>query len=195
MRPVHDAQREEIPMLTVKRDAARGHAIALKTAEDLVSPNPISVRDSAAIGDAAALIEAEGVTAAHVVDEAGRPVGVVCRNDLLSQQDRRASSLNDFFNRRMLRVRVLLSVDGPARRPTHRRTVRDVMTPSPFKIGRRTPANAVLDKMLELGVGRLVVVDDDGTLVGVVNATDVLKSLRPKPSGRSDHFDSARASL
>jgi CBS domain-containing protein len=41
-----------------------------------------------------------------------------------------------------------------------------------------TPAAEVVDQMLRLNVHRLFVVDEDGVLVGVVSATDVLRHLR-----------------
>jgi CBS domain-containing protein len=51
------------------------------------------------------------------------------------------------------------------------------MTPAVFCVHTDTPAAKVVDKMLALNVRRLFVVDDDGVLVGVVSAFDVLRGL------------------
>ena len=52
------------------------------------------------------------------------------------------------------------------------------MTPVVFCVRPETSAAKVVEKMLALGVRRLFVVDDDGVLVGVVSAVDVLRRLR-----------------
>src|SRR5438128_2155550 len=50
-----------------------------RTAADLMVPNPISLRAEAAVAEAAVLFTEKGITAAPVIDEAGRPIGVVSR--------------------------------------------------------------------------------------------------------------------
>lgn len=43
------------------------------TAADLMTPNPVSVRDSATIKEAIAMLTDHGFSAAPVIDDAGRP--------------------------------------------------------------------------------------------------------------------------
>ena len=52
-------------------------------AADLMTPNPVSVSDEATIREAVALLTDRGISAAPVIDEAGRPVGVLSRADVL----------------------------------------------------------------------------------------------------------------
>jgi CBS domain-containing protein len=66
---------------TVREAPAR--SLELLRARDLMSPNPVSLRRDATIQEAIALLSDHGFGAAPVIDEAGRPVGVVSRTDLL----------------------------------------------------------------------------------------------------------------
>ena len=54
---------------------------------------------------------------------------------------------------------------------------RDVMTPAVFSVPPDTPAATVIRRLLALKVHRLFVVDEDGVLVGVISAADVLRHL------------------
>jgi CBS domain-containing protein len=52
------------------------------------------------------------------------------------------------------------------------------MTPTVFAVGPETPAREVVGRMQALMVHRLFVVDDKGTLVGVISALDILRHVR-----------------
>lgn len=52
-------------------------------AADVMTRNPKSARQSASVRDAAGFLISNGIHTAPVIDEAGRPVGVVSRTDLL----------------------------------------------------------------------------------------------------------------
>jgi len=53
------------------------------TAGDLMSPNPVSLRKDASVHEAIALLTDRNFDAAPVIDEMGRPVGVVTVTDIL----------------------------------------------------------------------------------------------------------------
>jgi predicted transcriptional regulator len=57
--------------------------LVAETASDLMVPNPISLRAEASAAEAMRLFTEKGITAAPVIDESGRPVGVISRSDLL----------------------------------------------------------------------------------------------------------------
>ena len=146
-----------------------------RTAADLMTPNPYSLRRDATVAEAAAFLSARGFGAAPVIDEAGRPVGVVSRTDLLCHLGRKAVHLPASPLGR--------GNGGSGADPTA--PVRDVMTPVVFCVGADTPAATLVGKMLVLNVRRLFVVDDAGVLVGVVSAFDVLRGLdRPSRTAR-----------
>jgi predicted transcriptional regulator len=135
-----------------------------ETAADLMVGNPISLRAEAKVGEAQGLFLDKGITAAPVIDDSGRPIGVISRSDILVHQveveKHRASS-----------------PDGNTA-PKTTMTVADLMTPAVFAVSEDTPVQRVVSDMLGLHVHRLFVVDRDGTLVGIITAIDVLKHLR-----------------
>jgi CBS domain-containing protein len=135
-----------------------------RTAAELMTTNPQSLRRDATVAAAAAFLSTRGFSAAPVIDEAGRPVGVVSRTDLLHHHGQKA-------------VRLLAAPPGGVggAEPDTSAPVEDVMTPAVFCVHADTPAAKVVDKMLALNVRRLFVVDDEGVLVGVVSAFDVLR--------------------
>ena len=132
-----------------------------QTAADLMMPNPISVRASATIPEAIQLLTDKGYSAAPVIDKAGRPIGVLSRADILVH-DREA-------------VDYVAPADDEETTGADR--VRDIMTPAVFCVSPDAPASRVVREMTELRVHRLFVVDDRGTLVGVISALDVLRHL------------------
>jgi CBS domain-containing protein len=148
-----------------------------ETAEDVMAPNPISIRAEAGVPEAIVLFTEKGIAAAPVIDEAGRPIGVVSRSDLLihqREQEKMHGARPEYFyapsfeSAETLRETKMLS----------RGTVADLMTPAVFAVAPDTPVERVIGDMLGLHVHRLFVVDGDGILVGVISTMDVLKHLQ-----------------
>jgi CBS domain-containing protein len=137
--------------------------------------NPISIRSEAMIPEAIALFIEKGITAAPVIDEAGRPIGVVSRSDLLIHERENEKALGNkpeyFF---AARFEPAEPGDDAAKT---RGTVADVMTPAVFAVAPDAPVSRVVSVMIGLHVHRLFVVDENGTLVGVISVMDVLKRL------------------
>lgn len=138
-----------------------------RTAADLMTTNPQSLRRDATVAEAAAFLTTRGYSAAPVVDEAGRPVGVVSRTDLLRHYGRTAVHL----------LAAPPGRSGVGAEPDGSTPVEDVMTPGVYCVHADTPAARVVNKMLLQNVRRLFVLDDAGVLVGVVSAFDVLRGL------------------
>jgi CBS domain-containing protein len=133
--------------------------LAADTAEDLMTPNPVSIPENASVAEAIALLTDRGLSAAPVIDEAGNPRGVISRDDILiHQRERLAASLG--------------SAPGPD--PSR---VADLMTPTVFSVTPDTPAREVVRQLLALKVQQLFVVDGSGALIGAVRALDVLRHL------------------
>ena len=61
---------------TLARKMATPLMLHARTAADLMVPNPISLRAEAAVAEAIVLFTEKGITAAPVIDEAGRQLGV-----------------------------------------------------------------------------------------------------------------------
>lgn len=142
-------------------------------ASDLMVPNPISLRAGASVAEAMLLFTEKGIAAAPVIDDSGRPIGVISRSDLLVHQcedekqrggaNFHASSVESFDAARKLSTTV---------------NVADLMTPAVFAVSEDTPVHRVVSDMVGLHVHRLFVVDNAGTLVGIITTMDVLKHLK-----------------
>jgi CBS domain-containing protein len=151
------------------------------TAAELMSLNPISIRAEAPVHEAVAFLCDRGFGAAPVCDEAGRPVGVVSRSDLLTH-DR--ETLPWVMERPEYYTRAELAAatgedpgSGYHVEWVDRTTVRDIMTPVVFAVAPDASVRAVIEQMLGYKVHRLFVVDISGVLVGVISMSDILKHL------------------
>jgi CBS domain-containing protein len=131
------------------------------TAADLMSPNPVSISAEATVPEAIALLTERGMSAAPVIEESGRAVGVVSKADILIHE-REATRLSR-------------GAGGAGADPTR---VRDIMTPAVFSVTPETPADSVVEQMLTLNVHQLYVVDDDQAVIGAVTVHDILRHLR-----------------
>ena len=164
-------------MTAAASPTAKKLPLAQATAQDLMSPNPVSLYHGVSIQEAIALLTDRGYGAAPVIDDAGRPIGVLSRGDILAherEQVRHATLAAgedwEAGTRRSCHEGFSVEVVDPTR-------VRDIMTPVVFTVGLRTPAAKVVGQMVNLKVHRLFVVDDDLALVGVISALDVLRHL------------------
>ena len=135
--------------------------LGAETAADLMTPNPVSIHENATVADLIALLADRGISAAPVIDDAGRPLGVVTRADVLFHERERAR--------------------GERAPQVDLARVKDLMTPAVFSIVPDAPASRVVEELLAMKVHRLFVVDHDNSLVGVISALDVLKHLIPNP--------------
>jgi len=151
------------------------------TAADLLTPNPVSIRDGATVPEAIALLTDRGFSAAPVIDSSGRPVGVLSRADILVHDREKieyATPVPDYYARSDLATESgeRLGKGFQVERPDST-LVRDIMTPVVFAVPPASPARRVVEDMVGWKVHRLFVVDDSGVLVGVISALDVMRRL------------------
>ena len=132
-----------------------------KKAAELMTPSPVSIREGATVHEAVELLTRRGISGAPVIDAAGRPVGVVTREDIL------------VHDREVVDCVAPAGVEDSAGADR----VRDIMTPVVFCVSPDAPASRVVREMIELKVHRLFVVDEIGTLVGVISVLDVLRHM------------------
>jgi CBS domain-containing membrane protein len=126
-------------------------------AADLMTPSPMSIRAAATVPEAVAVLTEKGFSAAPVIDESGRPVGVVSRHDILVHERERTRAADSSL---------------------HTTLVSDIMTPAVFSVTPQTTVEQVVEQMLTLNVHQLYVVDEEHFLLGVISAHDVLRRLR-----------------
>lgn len=142
-------------MTAVKEAPPSCPTLRAATAAELMCPELVSVREDAFVPEAVALLTRKGFHAAPVIDDAGRPVGVLSFTDLLVHERNRKNTAPDSAR------------------------VRDLMTPAVFSVPRTAPARRVIGDLVGLCVHQLYVVDEAGVLVGVITALDVLRHMAP----------------
>jgi len=141
------------------------------TACGLMTENPVSINEHATLQDAAVFLTTRNISAAPVINDAGRPVGVLSRTDIIrfsSGVPKAPLMLGDFINEAK-------KLSDPA--PPNSISVQEVMTPVVLSVDLDASLADVCEKMLDRKVHRLFVIDVDGTLVGVISALDVLRCL------------------
>ncbi len=157
-----------------------------ETAADLMTSNPISVNVGDTVKEAVVMLTSRGFNAAPVIDEAGRPVGVLSSTDVVVHE--REMATNPGFHRGT-NAAAKSQVDGPSRSSNEAidlTRVRDIMTPAVFSVTSETPARRVIEDMVGLKVHHLFVVDKDGILTGVISTLDVVQRLRPEQPSAPD---------
>jgi|SRR6516165_8299784 CBS domain-containing protein len=159
-----------------------GMVLAANTAADLMVTNPISIHQDLTVREATALLIDKGFSAAPVIDDAGTPVGIVSRSDILTHDREKVdyvATAGDTYatGRSKSRVREELK-EGFQVVDVDRTRVRDIMTPVVFSVSPNYPARKVISEMLALKVHRLFVVDRTGVLIGLISTVDVLRHLR-----------------
>jgi CBS domain-containing protein len=147
-----------------------------ETAADLMSPNPMSLRGDATLHEAVAFLVDRNVSGAPVIDEAGRPIGVLTQTDILIHDREEVEHVSP----------PEVEYGTPLPRSwwdefqverVNTTPVSDLMTPAVFCVALDTPAWSVIEQMRDLNVHRLFVTDPNGVLVGVISAMDVVRHL------------------
>lgn len=113
---------------------------------DLMTPTAVTVRPATAFKEIARLLQEFDITAMPVVDESGRPVGVVSEADLLRRR----------------------AVGGTP-------TAEDLMTSPAVTARPEWSAVRAARVMQRHGVKRLPVVDADGRVIGVLSRSDLIR--------------------
>jgi CBS domain-containing protein len=153
-------------------------------ATDLMSPNPVSIRAQATVAEATAMLTDRGFSAAPVIDEVGRPVGVISKTDLLIHDREGMTHLRPIPEKEDTEARRAVWQSplpwGFTVEQTDSTLVGDIMTPVVFSVLPDTRVERVIEDMLGLHIHQLFVVDRDQVLVGVISALDVLRHLRPR---------------
>jgi len=116
--------------------------------KDYIKRPPVTIGRDATVEEAAALMVEKGVGALAIVDEGGRPIGIITERDVLKAAAKRA-----------LGAKVVEAG-----------TTSNLLTASP-----EDDEYEVLKKMRERRVRHLLVVDKEGRLVGVLSIRDFIE--------------------
>ncbi|MGH9677614.1 MAG: CBS domain-containing protein, partial [Candidatus Acidiferrum sp.] len=143
--------------------------LTAETAADLMSSDPVSIREDACLREAVLLLHDRHFGAAPVIDDAGRAVGVISRADVLTHERETvnyALPRKEYYDPRDLQFNNGERLPNAFQVETVETTaVRDLMTPAVFGVRPTTPVAEVVEQMVALHVHRLFVVDETGVLV------------------------------
>ena len=159
----------------------RLHAVL---AEEVMTANPVSVREELTVHEAVIFLTERRISAAPVINEAGRPVGVVSEADILRHNREHADHLYWLPQKLVDRELTLGTGEHLDDRsfevevPDVTR-VKDIMNPVIYAVRRDSPIPDVVNQLVKRRIHRLFVVDEDGSLVGVITTLDLLSRLGP----------------
>lgn len=148
------------------------------TAADLMTANPISLPHATPVREALAVMIDRDVSAAPVINAAGRPVGVVTMTDILIHE--READLPAGMKAELQASESLAAKlgDGYQIELSDPTPVADIMTAGVFAVRPTATAAEVVADLVRYNVHHLFV-EDGGVLVGVISTGDVLRRLAP----------------
>lgn len=141
--------------VTDRKSLNRFDRWALRVA-DRMTRDPRSIRADATIREAISFLTKNEIGAAPVINDAGRPIGVLSLSDLVGAIREHRIEEKTFFSLQVGRL----------------------MTPFVFLVNAETPIHAVVGDLLDFKVRRIYITDDDGVLVGVLSRGDLLRDFR-----------------
>ena len=154
-----------------------------ETAADLMTANPVSIPDDMTIREAAGVLTDKEIGAVAVIDEAGRPVGVLSHTDIVRHERHRATYVPGNIKSFRDAEKTLPTGEhlpaGFEVELTDSTCVREIMTPTVLSVPESAGLERVLADFLAFKVHHLFVVDEAGVLVGIISTFDVLRKLRP----------------
>lgn len=124
-----------------------------RTVGEVMTPNPISITESASLAEAAGILDSKKITGLPVVDENGCLVGMISQTDLVRARANQhlvsnwpGLSVGQVMTRPALTIDSTVSIEEAAKQMDHRR------------------------------VHRLVVVDASDSPIGIISTSDLVRS-------------------
>jgi predicted transcriptional regulator len=118
---------------------------------ELMTESVVTLSKDTPLSEAATTLANMGVSGAPVCDEGGRAIGVFSKSDVVSK----------------------LVEGSPGEDPP----VGSLMTPIVFAVKASDPLKTAIALMVAEGVHRLMVIDDEGKVIGILTPMDVLKAI------------------
>jgi CBS domain-containing protein len=140
---------------------------------DIMTSDVVTVRPETSLKDVATILTERRISGVPVVDEGGKVVGVVSEGDILFKERgpcERTGVLAWFADPYDVEEQLKLTA----------RSAAEAMTTPAKTIAPRRLVSSAATEMLDEGVNRLPVVDDEGRLVGIVTRADLVRAfVRP----------------
>jgi CBS domain-containing protein len=150
--------------------------MALQTARDIMTPDPLTVTRELPVTDAAHIMSEKRVGALPVLDEDGKLVGLVTESDLIMQDAK------VHFPTYLHLLGGFIFYPGSTERfetdlkKAVGATVEDVMTAEPVTVSPDATVEDVATLLVEREVSRLPVMDGE-RLVGIISKSDIVRAI------------------
>jgi len=131
--------------------------------KEVMNPEVFVVQENEQVGHARNLMLSHGISRVVVVDENGKPVGMVTEKDLTRK----------------------LKGNGPKwkSRPIDKISIRRIMSTDPITATPNDEIHTAIELLIKNNVGSIPIVDDDG-LAGIITKTDLMKVYTDKLKGK-----------
>ncbi len=137
--------------------------------KDVMTTNPWTVRVQTSLKDVADILARQKISGLPVVDDQEHVVGVVSECDILMKERGEIRGEHGFLGR-------LLSLEPLDALKLDARTAGEAMSAPAITIGPRRSVAEAAGVMIDQGIKRLPVVDDEGKLVGIVTRADLVRA-------------------
>jgi CBS domain-containing protein len=143
--------------------------------KDIMTKDVITVLPEMEIAHAAKLLLEKGINGVPVVDETGKMIGILCQEDLITQQKSfpipSVFTLLDGF----IPLTSMKHIEKEAQKISAT-TVAHAMTTDPFTVSPDMTIEEIATIMVDKNFHTLPVVDE-GKLVGIIGKEDILRTL------------------
>jgi CBS domain-containing protein len=131
--------------------------------KEVMNPEVFVVHENEQVGHARNLMLSHGISRVVVVDENGKPVGMVTEKDLTRK----------------------LKGNGPKwkSRPIDKISIRRVMSSDPITASPNDEIHIAIELIIKKNIGSIPVVDEEG-LVGIITKTDLMKVYTDRLKGK-----------
>ena len=138
----------------------------------IMTAEPLCISPDTPARDLARMLEANDISGMPVVDVCNRVIGVVSKTDLLRRvvEGPKGSGRGSFFES------LAEGLTDEDLHPDNLGTVEEFMTPAALTAGLDDSVSDVARRMVEDGVHRIVIVDDDRVVLGLVTSLDIMRA-------------------
>jgi len=142
------------------------------TVSQIMTAEPLCISPDTPARDLARMLEANDISGMPVVDVCNRVIGVVSKTDLLRRvvEGPKGSGRGSFFES------LAEGLTDEDLHPDNLGTVEEFMTPAALTAGLDDSVSDVARRMVEDGVHRIVIVDDDRVVLGLVTSLDIMRA-------------------
>ncbi|HNY64034.1 MAG TPA: CBS domain-containing protein [Deltaproteobacteria bacterium] len=147
-------------------------------AKDIMTTRVITLSPGQEVMEAARILLENHINGAPVLDEDGAIIGVLTRDDLISQQ--KELPLPSYFV--VLDALIPIRSIGQVEREVEKiaaTTVEHAMTPDPVIVTPDTPIDQIAELMVDKKIHTIPVQEPGGTLAGVIGKEDLLRTIVP----------------